>query len=101
MSSVEISFGSTIDRNGPLDFAYPASTQIIAVTGSNQRSTAAATASGQTVAITAWGGPVKIAIGVAGSVDATSDANARIVPDGATRAFGGVSLGHVVAVVDA
>lgn len=98
MATVEIAFGSPIDRNGPMDFAYPVASQIITSTASNQVSTAVASAGNQSVTVTSIGGAVRVNIGL--SPNATSGTHIRIVGDGQSRAFGGVSAGHAVAIVD-
>ncbi len=99
MATVEIAFGDPVEKSGgPLDFAYPVSSQVITSSASNQTSTAAATGTGQTVVIGSSGGAVKISIGAA--PNATSDTHVRIIKDGETRAFGGVVSGHKVAVTD-
>lgn len=99
MATVEVAFLSPVDRASALDNAYPDAVQVITSSASNQISTAEAAATGQTVIVTSIGGAVKISIGA--SPNATSDAKVRFIPDGQSRAFGGVQIGHKVAVADA
>jgi len=98
MATVEIAFGHPVQIADALDFAYPDAAQVITSSGSNQVSTAAATATGQAVVVASSGGAVYVSIGAA--PNATSDARRRVVPAGAVRVFGGVQIGHKVAVVD-
>jgi Ca2+/Na+ antiporter len=99
MSSLQARFFSPVDINGPVESAYPTATETIAVSASNQITTASAQTN-QTIGLTAWGGAVKVAIGT-GSPDATSATTVWIVPDGATLYLGRVKLGTKVAAVDA
>ena len=98
MASVEITFESPVETaSGPVHNAYAASAEIMTSSASSQVSTAAATATGQTVSITSKGGAVRCAIG-SGTPDAAT--GTILVPDGSTRSFGGVMVGHKVAIVD-
>lgn len=100
MATVEIAFLSPVDKNGPIDNAYPDSVTMITSSASNQVSTNAAERTGATCLITSSGGAVYAAIG-SGSPDATSSTLRRLIPDGATRAFGNVATGHKVGIVNA
>ena len=98
MASVEITFESPVQAaNGPLHNAYPTSSEILTSTASSQVSTVSAAHTGQTVSITSKGGAVRCAIG-SGTPNAAT--GYFIVPDGATRSFGGVIVAHKVAIVD-
>jgi hypothetical protein len=98
MAKVEIRFETPVQAaGGPIHNVSPASVEIINSSASSQTSTAAATHSGQTVSLTASGGAIRVAFG-SGTLDAAT--GTTLIPDGATRSFGGVPFGHKVAVID-
>ena len=98
MAKVEIRFETPVQAaNGPIHNARPSSVEILTSSASTQTSTAAATHSGQSVSVTSSGGAVRIAIG-GGTLDAAT--GTTLIPDGATRSFGGVASGHKVAIID-
>ena len=99
MATVEVAFLSPVDKNGPIDNAYPDSVTMITSSASNQVSTNSASRTGATCLITSVGGAVYVAIG-ADTPDATSSTLRRIVADGQTRAFGNVATGHKVGIVN-
>ena len=98
MASVAINFESPVQTaGGPVHNAYSSSAEIMTSSASSQVSTAAATHTGQTVSITSKGGAVRCVIG-SGTPDAAT--GTILVPDGATRSFGGVIVSHKVAIID-
>ena len=98
MANLQVRFFSPVDRNGPVESAYPSATETINTTASNQATTATSNAN-QTVALTAWGGAVKASVGAA--PNATTDAQVFIIPDGSTLYLAGLRLGTKIAAVDA
>jgi hypothetical protein len=99
MANLQARFFSPVDVAGPVESAVPTATETINTTASNQITTASAQTN-QTVALTAWGGTVKVALGT-GSPDATTATIVHIVTDGATLYLGRLRLGTKVAAVDA
>lgn len=98
MAAVEIRFESPFGVGSPLHAVNPDSVQIMTSSASSQASTAAATKTGCTVSITASGGAIKFCVAAAPD---TATGTLSLVPDGSTRSFGGVAIGHKVAIVDA
>jgi len=98
MSNLQARFFSPLDKNGPVENAFPVAVETIVTTASNQTTTATS-GNATSVALTAWGGAVKVSIGSA--PNATTDTTVFIIPDGATLYLTGIRRNSKVAAVDA
>ena len=98
MATVEFAFMRPVGSAG-IDEAKPQTVEVETSSASNAATTAGATAAGDACVVTVTGGNVYVSFGSA--PNAGTDANRRLVVDGTSRAFGGLSAGDLGACIDA
>ncbi len=98
MANLQLRLFAPVQRGGPVENAYPRVTEVINTSASNAISTAAAQTN-ETVALFAYNGRVKVAIG-SGSPDASTATTFFLIPDAQTLYLSGLQDGHKIAAVD-